>query len=100
MLLPLALWTGISGQRVLEPPKLRVRVPAKGAYRPFGQKELRPVHKPLAHLVQVQIVLPVQAQELQRVGIAAHEEGYHLSEREDYGVRIFVLILLMCRQSD
>ena len=57
-------------QRILQPPELCVGIPAKGLDGSFGQKQTGIFQKFPAQVMQIQIVLWVQPQKLQCIGIA------------------------------
>ena len=64
------LWVGISCHRILQAPKLGVRVAAKRVNRALGQKQVRIVNQLLTERVQVQIMFLIQPEQLDCVWVA------------------------------
>ena len=100
MLLSGRLGQGVSGNRVLKASELGVRVMSEGSCRPLCQKQMSAVQQFPPGRGDDQVLVLIQTQDLDHIGIAVQEEVDSFPERKDHSVRGPVFKLLKRGQPD
>ena len=100
MLFPRWLRKSVPRNGILQPSKLCIRVMAKRSRGASGQKQLPVIQQLLPDRRLYDILIFIQSQDLDRIGVAVQKQADQLIESIDYSVCLPVLILVKCRKSD